>query len=358
MSLLLPDEWKLHIEEILSSPGVTAVVGDTDTGKSSFCALLANAALAAGISAAVVDSDIGQSEIGPPGTIGMGLVEGELETLHGIRPRSLYFVGATSSYGHLVATITGAKKMCDQAVNLDRRSVIVDTSGLVKGPTARKLKTHKIELLNPRHIVALQRSSESEHFLRLFDVFDGCKVHRLSVASAARAKSPVLRTQRRAIRFRECFANGSTREFRLDSVATAGTWLRTGTPLEIRFLKFAERELQTPVIYGERVGKGVYLVVSGVYNRRGVESLQEQFQTKEIAVVPAGVYPNLFVGLLGSHLELLSVGIIQGVDFRSQTVSIYTPLRSTSPVKVIRFGYIKLRPGGTEIGKTRPEELH
>jgi polynucleotide 5'-hydroxyl-kinase GRC3/NOL9 len=353
----MSDEWKSHIEEILASPGVTVVVGDVDTGKSSFCVLLSNAAFAAGLPAVAVDSDIGQSEIGPPGTIGLGVVESEIETLSQLRPKSLYFVGSTSPPGHLVATITGTKKMCEQGLELGRRLVIVDTCGFIHGPTARKLKTHKIDLLNARHIVALQKSSESEHFIRLFDSREDCTVHRLHVASDARSKPPLLRSQRRAVRFQEYFANGSVKEIKLDSVSTSGTWLRTGTPLETKYLKFAEKELQTPVIYGESVGRGVYLVIKGVYNGRGVEKLQEQFRTKSIVVSVASAYPNLLVGLLGSRFELLAIGIIKGLDFRSQTISIYTPLRSTAPVKVIRFGDLKLRPGGTEIGRTRPGEL-
>lgn len=357
MALHLLDEWKSHIDNITSSPGVIVVVGAPDTGKTSFCTLLANAAIRAGISTAVVDGDTGQSDIGPPTTIGLGLMESEIETLSDLRPRALYFVGSTSPVGHLLATAVGAKKMAEKAQDFGRQLVIVDTTGLVQGPVARKLKTHKIELLNARHIVALQRSGEAEHFLRFFDTWEDCTVHRLSPAPSARPKSQTLRVQRRAVRFYEYFRDGRTHRLPLETLATSGTWLRTGNPLEPKYMKFAEKALGVPVVHGETVDRGVYLVTAKDYNVDGVGELQEQFRTKSIVVVPASRYLYLLTALLDSRLEVLSLAIIREIDFRAQTVSVYTPLKSVAPVRSIRFGVLKLRPDGTEIGRLRPGEL-
>lgn len=360
MTLHLPDEWQSHIDDITSSPGIVVVVGDVDVGKSTFCCLLANKGFEAGISTAVVDGDMGQSEIGPPTTIGLGLVVSPIQMLGDLDPKALFFVGSTSPVGHLLAAATGAKRLAEKAQALGRRMIIVDTTGFVRGAIARKLKTHKIELLRPRHIVALQKAGEAEHFLRFFDTWEDCTVHRLSPSPDVRPKSQLLRNQRRAVRFHEYFQSGEAHDLTLDKLATSGTWLHTGDPLAPKYLRFAERALDTTVYHGEVADRGVYLVTAGLRaasSGKGIAELQEYFHTKSVVVIPASRYLHLITGLTDSHLELLSLGIVRGIDFRSQTISVFTPLRSIAPVKSIRFGVLKLRSDGTEIGRLRPGEV-
>ncbi|MDI6827561.1 MAG: Clp1/GlmU family protein [Armatimonadota bacterium] len=88
----VPEEWLPHIEEMLQSPGVTVIIGGVDVGKTTFATLIANHALEAGISVAVVDGDMGQSEIGPPATIGLGLVESPIQLLGDLPPKALFLL--------------------------------------------------------------------------------------------------------------------------------------------------------------------------------------------------------------------------------------------------------------------------
>jgi len=357
MHLHMPDQWQDHINDIMSSPGVTVVVGGIDAGKSTFCALMSNYSLEKDVPSAVVDGDVGQSEIGPPTTIGMGLVNAPIESLSDIEPHSLYFVGSTSPVGHMLACTTGAKLLVEEAQALGRQLIIVDTTGLIRGSVARRLKTHKIELLHARHIIALQRDDEAEHILRFFDMSEDCTVHRLEISPFARPKSQTLRMQRRAAKFREYFRESQSFEIPLSSIATSGTWLRTGRLLEPKYLKFASTCLGVEVIHGEMVGRSVYLVTERDYNRRGTEEIEEEFGTNSVVVVPALRYASLVVGLMDKHLKLLALGIVSSVDFRSKVLRVYTPLRSIMPVKSIRFGALKLRTDGTEIGRIRPGDV-
>ena len=356
-------EWTPHIEEMLASPGTIVIVGAVDVGKTSFCTVLANASFEAGISTAIVDADTGQSEIGPPTTIGVSVLESPVHSPGDLRPRGLYFVGSTSPVGHVTAAVAGVRMLADRARELGADQVIVDTTGLVKGLVARQLKTHKLEILHPRHVVALQRSSECEHFLRLFDVMAGCEVHRLDVSSDAHPKSQMLRAQRRAVRLAEYFREARTVEFSLDAVATSGTYLRTGIPMEPKFLKFASTVLRAEAPHGEFIGGtserpiGVYIVAPSGYDARGLEDLKQHFATSAIVVIPAIRYVNLAVGLIDDRLQTLAVGVIRKLDFRTRVASILTPLRSVHLVKAIRFGVLKLRPDGTEIARLRPGEV-
>ena len=84
-------EWQNLISEIIASPGVVMVVGGVDVGKTNFCLQLAWAGHDAGIPTAVVDSDIGQSEIGAPGTIGMSIVDKPIESLSDLETQAPLF---------------------------------------------------------------------------------------------------------------------------------------------------------------------------------------------------------------------------------------------------------------------------
>lgn len=357
MPLQLPKEWQSHIDDIAANPGTAVVIGAIDVGKTTFCALLANQGIEAGVPTAVIDADMGQSEIGPPATIGMGLVESPIQTTGDLLPKSLYFVGSTTPVGNLLASVVGTKKLADKAQELGKKLVIVDTTGLIRGAIARKLKTHKIEILRPRHIVALQRTNEAEHFLRFFDTWEECTIHRLSPAPAARPKPTAIREQRRTVRFHEYFLNARERQLSFKSLATTGTWLYTGEPLEPRYLRFAEKALGTSVYHGETIDRGVYLVTQGEVDKQGIGQLQEEFRTRTIVTAPSSRYLNLLTGLLDSHLEVLSLAIIRTIDFRSGTISLVTPLRSLSPARSIEFGTLKLRPDGVQVGRLRPGDV-
>ena len=74
---------------------VMLILGTSDTGKTSLTAQLAGALAARGERVAVVDADVGQSEIGPPTTVGLGRVTGPLGRLADAEVLALEFVGDT-----------------------------------------------------------------------------------------------------------------------------------------------------------------------------------------------------------------------------------------------------------------------
>ena len=64
-------DWRKLASRIVKSQQTVMVIGATDAGKSTFCRFLADSALAAGFKITYVDADIGQSQIGPPTTVGI-----------------------------------------------------------------------------------------------------------------------------------------------------------------------------------------------------------------------------------------------------------------------------------------------
>src|SRR5687767_5777652 len=105
------------LERVLATPGVVMIVGDIDTGKTTFGIQLAQRAQQAGIPTAIVDADIVQSTVGPPTTVGLKLCAG-LETFDRASLRvadALGFVGALVPEGHLLPLVTTTAKLVDKA---------------------------------------------------------------------------------------------------------------------------------------------------------------------------------------------------------------------------------------------------
>jgi polynucleotide 5'-kinase involved in rRNA processing len=155
------------VERAARARGVTMLVGGLDTGKSTLARNVARAGVDAGLTAAVLDADIGQSSVGPPTTVGLKLAReaGDLEPDTLARADALTFVGTTSPQGHLLPLVSGSRLLLDLARAEGADLVVVDTTGLVSGVFGQVLKFHKIGLLRPDLVVGLERGEELEPLL-------------------------------------------------------------------------------------------------------------------------------------------------------------------------------------------------
>ena len=162
---ILP-EWEAAAERWLEQGGTVMVLGGPDTGKSTLCRYLIYRAYIAGLPGALVDLDLGQSHLGPPAALGLGLFPPRLPGEDGLFPEALYFIGQTSPVGATLEVAVGCRVLADEATRRGVSRMVVNTSGLVQGPAALRLKQAQAELLNPSLIFALQREKELELLFR------------------------------------------------------------------------------------------------------------------------------------------------------------------------------------------------
>jgi polynucleotide 5'-kinase involved in rRNA processing len=177
--------------------GTTMLVGGLDTGKSTLARRIAQGGLEAGLTAAILDADIGQSSVGPPSTVGLKLVRqpGDLEPEALSRADALAFVGTTSPQGHLLPLVSGSRLLLDHARAQGADVVVVDTTGLVSGVFGQILKFYKIGLLRPDRVVGLERGEELEPLLGVVRRFYAVEVVALPVPPDVVATS----VERRAV---------------------------------------------------------------------------------------------------------------------------------------------------------------
>jgi len=94
------------------------MLGGVDVGKTCTVTSIAIRFYEQGLKVAVVDADGGQSDIGPPCCIGMGILEKRIRKLSEVPLHSLYFVGNTSPNGCMRECVRGAVAAVKKAKEL------------------------------------------------------------------------------------------------------------------------------------------------------------------------------------------------------------------------------------------------
>jgi polynucleotide 5'-hydroxyl-kinase GRC3/NOL9 len=191
----VPPEWRAALDQLLDAP-VVLVIGAGEAGKTTFTAWLANTLLARRLTVAIVDADVGQSEIGPPATVGLGAVRQPLARTGEAEPLEFEFVGITSPGRQPWRTAEVTAQLVARArPRFDR--VVVDTSGFVAGGFAGAIKQRKIAGVDPDVVVAVQVADECEHILRPLAGRPRPRVVRLPALRGLKPRSAAVRKRHR-----------------------------------------------------------------------------------------------------------------------------------------------------------------
>lgn len=190
--------------------GTIVVIGQTDSGKSTFVRWLVGRLCQHHERVGWLDADVGQSTLGVPTTMNLAVVSEPPVRLP--PPNATFFVGATSPRGHMLPALVGACRLQERARQMGASAIVVDTTGLVaKEVGGGALKHWKIALLEPTTIIAIQRHGELVHILTPLVREPRLTVHIFPVVNAVNRKSIDDRMARRRERFRQYFADAAAR---------------------------------------------------------------------------------------------------------------------------------------------------
>jgi len=191
----VPPEWTGALDALLA-PRVVLVIGAAEAGKTTLAAWLANALHQRGSTVAIVDADVGQSEIGPPATVGFGGVRRPLTRTGDAEALGFEFVGVTSPGQRPWITVEAVGRVSARArAAFDH--VIVDTSGFVAGGFAAAVKQRKIAAVDPDLVVVLQARDEIEHIVRSLAARARPAVLRVPAIRGTRPRSAAARRRHR-----------------------------------------------------------------------------------------------------------------------------------------------------------------
>ena len=278
----IPHTWQTAItvlQEIKTKPALVMVVGGVDLGKSSFCTYLANRLVAEHCRVAVLDEDLGQSDIGPPCTVAYTTIAKPITDLFNLAPENVFFVGVTSPCDAPDKTVEAASKLAANArENTD--FVIVNTDGWILGEDAIAFKKHLTNALKPDVVFHIQHRGNSHQLFPAFaEPNDAFKVELVHAPPAIRERNQEERRSFRDQGFGRYLENARTKVFPLGHV-------------------IVDRE-------------------------RGVAFFQGQ-EAKD-----------LLVGLLDSQRRFLGIGVIRGFDHVHKALKVYTRVEEKPAIIVL-----------------------
>ncbi len=294
----IPISWESAFKEVVSQgrPVTVMVMGGVDSGKTSFCVYLANRALRDGWKPAVVDGDLGQSDIGPPSTIGFGRVTKPMKDLFEMEAENACFVGVTSPSLAVDKVVEGLTAIKSKVLQRDVNFLIVNTDGWIESQEAVGYKVQLAEKVAPDVLVGIQQKNELTLILTLLK--EKRTVIAIESSQAIRKRNREKRKTLRTLGYKKYLKEAKVRLFSLNQIRVEDALSETGAG-------FATEQM---------------------------EEMEE----------------GLLVALQDAEGSFLGIGVLRGVDPRREIVRIYTPVGVN--VSTVCVGQVKLDKEGREIG--------
>lgn len=363
-SYQISPEWKRLSDEIVKSDQCVLVLGASDAGKTTFCQYLIDTVGDKSIKSALVDSDIGQSRIGPPTTIGMKLFQScnepakislnanvidQNESADNNLSRSsdqsvdaLYFVGSISPIRNLLPVLTGTRLMVDAAKDAGAEFIVIDTTGFVHEHAAVMLKQQKIDLIRPDHVVCIGRSREMEKIVASYKDINWLKIHHIQPHKLTREKNSQLRRSYRQNQFHKYFKNSSVQKTPFDQFRGARTPFFKGRIANQKELENLSQITDEEILFAEWGHREVALIVGRRLLPITIEKLRDYLSLSFISDQTLSYFEHRIVGLVDEKGDTIGIGIIESVDFPNQELNIRTQTGILSESKVIQFGEYQL----------------
>lgn len=290
----IPSSWENASKETAShgKPVTVMVMGGVDSGKTSFCAYLANRALKENLKAAVIDGDLGQSDIGPPSTVGFSHVTEPIKDLFEMEVESACFIGVTTPSLAVSKVIEELTTLKNRVLENDVEFLIVNTDGWVEGEDAVKYKVQLAEKATPDIVVGIQRTDELTPILTVLK--KTMRTIAIDSPLVIRKRNREKRKILRELSYKKYLKNAKVQLFHLNQVK-----------------------------------------IKDVFSESWENLTEEQ------------VEEDLLVALQDAQLNFLGIGILYGTDFERGLVKVYTPISEN--VSTILVGKVKLNKKGREM---------
>jgi polynucleotide 5'-hydroxyl-kinase GRC3/NOL9 len=322
------------------------VMGEIDSGKTSFCTYLLNQASKMKWKAAIIDADLGQSDVGPPATIGFSHVTKPIKDLFEIEAERAYFVGLTSPSQVIQRVMEGIVELKGSVEGVDVDLLVVNTDGWVFGEEAVSYKVRLTEKVAPDVVIGIQETDELAPILALLK-----KAKTLAIDSppAKKKRNLAKRKVLRELGYKKYLKKAKVQSFPMNWVKVDRALMGTGkVPQAERMEKIGEM-LGTVPVYCEETSTTLLIVL-----RRGSWVAEKRIRRVEdgvgkwVRVIRDGEEEGLLVGLHDDKEVFLGIGIIDGIDYRRRAIKVYTSV--SEKVSTVRIGQVKLDKTGREIG--------
>lgn len=343
----IPSSWENVSEELICGGKLLTVmvVGDVDSGKTSFCTYLANKALEKKLKVAIIDADLGQSDVGPPATISFSCITTPVKDLFEVDAESAYFIGLTSPSRVTEDVIEKLSSLKGMALKNDLNLLIVNTDGWVDGEEAIAYKIQSVEKTAPDIVVGIQRENELAPILT---ALKGRKVFSVDSPSVIRARDREKRKILRELSYKKYLKDAKIQSFPLNWINVEGAFFKTKNhPAES--LRKIRAMLETYPVYFEETPTSVFLVLKkGQWIDEDLVKKIESEHGKRAKIIREDDEEGLLVAFQDSDGGFLGIGVIRSIDYERLVMKVYTSVYKN--VASILVGQMKLDEKGREIG--------
>ncbi|ADI31318.1 Clp1/GlmU family protein [Staphylothermus hellenicus] len=333
-------EWVSIANEILSKGyRRIMILGGVDYGKSSFSTLLSNKALDNNLDPALIDADVGQADIGPPGFISMSYPTQQVIWMRMLKPFKLRFIGDIKPQHHIGLIIDKLKELINTAEKDHRKPIIIDTDGWIGDSYALMYKYRLVEEVKPDATIVI-----GEEYWEFFDKLSllGTNIYKVKAPRIRKQRS---REERRALRsdkYREFLVDSQIIKVSLKNVLITNMPLFMGKPISLDSLNVSPLE---KVLYAAKTPDKLYLVLSEPVKLQGFDELKTRFNVQKIRTLISGFEKNLYVAIVDKNGDEYP-GQVLKIDFRNETIHVRSKYR-VEP-SIIRFSHIRLTEEYTE----------
>ncbi len=354
----VPPSWIRAYEELLNlqtKPVTAMVLGTVDSGKTSFCTYLINKLLREKQKVAILDGDLGQSDIGPPCTIGYAFVTKPVTDLFDLEAENAFFVGVTSPSRAISKAIEGLASLKKEILGNSPDFVIINTDGWVEGEDAVNYKVQLVEELSSDVIFCIQREDELAPLLNVLERFKKVIV---DSPSAIRQRSREKRRSLRELGYVKYLRNAKVQSLPL-------SWLKIEENELIGLSKTRKNIKQARKIYELLGMKPLHFVELQdricivIGKRRGISAGNikkvEEFMKKKVMVIWKGEEEGLLMGLHDAERKFLGIGVLHEIDYMRKIIKILTPV--SEKISIVTIGRVKLDKNLKEIPAFAEENL-
>lgn len=355
----IPSSWIDSAQELLNlqaAPAVILIFGAADSGKTSLCTYLINKLLREKHKIAVLDGDLGQSDIGPPSTIAYTFAAKPVTDLFNLQAKNAVFIGETSPGNAVDKMIEGLSLLKQEVLADNPEFLVVNTDGWVEGECAVAYKVKLAEEFKPKVIFCIQQKDELAPLLGALDKF-----RKVTVESPSAIKQ---RDREKRKTLRELGYKKYLRNPRVQSLSLSWLRIEGNDSFALNKAHMNSREARKicdllgmkPLQLSELSDK-----ISIVIGRRrwidpdNIRKL-EQLTKKRVVVTRKGEEERLLAALYDSGRRFLGIGILQEVDYLRQTIKVVTPV--SKEVSVLSLGKVKLDKNLKEISLVEENDVN
>jgi len=346
----IPESWDLSFEKlakIQTKPVTAMVLGTVDSGKTSFCTYLINRLLYEKQKIAILDGDLGQSDIGPPCTLAYTFITKPVTDLFNLQAKNAFFVGVTSPSVATNKVIQGLTALKEEVLFENPDFIILNTDGWIEGEEALNYKLKLVEEINPHIVFAIQQENE---VLPLLSAVEKFKPVVVESPSAIKQRSREKRKSLRELGYAKYLRNAKVQSLPLSwiKIEENDFWglsrIHESTPqarkiyelLGMRPLHLTETKDAICII----IGKGRWI------NKDNIRKAEE-YAKKRIIVFRKGEEEGLLTALYDAEKRFLGIGVLQEIDYIRKNIKILTSV--TRQTSTVAFGKVKLDKNFKEI---------